>query len=125
MPKQTAIAKVNEQYLKDRENGYTREYSNTENTARQMLEEYEREQEEQRRKAAEEQYQRQYAQYQSRQNAEIADWIKGMSPSALADDAQQRRLDTAQGIYTTEADTKHLGSGRSFGAEETTAPKTV
>ena len=125
MPKQTAIAKVNEQYLKDRNNGYTREYSNTENTARQMLEEYEREQEEQRRKAAEEQYQRQYSQYQSRHNAEIADWIKGMSPSALADDAQQRRLDAAQGIYTNNSDTKHLGSGRSFGAEEAAAPKTA
>ncbi len=97
MPKQTAIAKVNEQYLKDRENGYTREYSNTEDTARRMLEEYEQEQreEEQRRQ------QRQYAQYQSRQNAEIADMIRGMSPSALEDKAQQRRLEASRGIYAT------------------------
>lgn len=89
------------------------------NTARQMLEEYEREQreEEQRRQ------QRQYAQFQSRQNAELVDWIRGMSPSALADDAQQRRLDTAQGIYTTDADTKHQGSGRSFGTQEVSTPK--
>ena len=117
MPKQTAISKVNEQYLKDRENGYTREHYSSMDTAQQMLEEYEQEQrekEERRRKAAEEEYQRQYSQFQSSQNEDLADWIRGMSPTALADDAQQRRLETAKGIYTSDTGEKKTGSGRSL-----------
>lgn len=117
MPKQTAIANVNEQYLKDRENGYTREYSNTEETARQMLEEYEqeqREEEQRRRREAQEQYMREYAQFQGERNADLANWIRGMSPNALEDAAQQRRLETAKGIYPSSTGEKKTGSGRSL-----------
>ena len=107
MSKQTAISNVNKKYLEDRENGYNREHYSTVDNVNRLLEEYKQEQreEEERRQL------RQYSQYQAERNAELADWIKGISPLELEDQAQQARIDASKGIYTSDSGTQHRGSG--------------
>lgn len=111
MPKQSALDYINRQVKEDQEQGVDRhQHYSTIDTINEMLEEDWRKEQEKR----EREYQRQYGQFQGEQNADLADWIRGMSPTALADDAQQRRLEAAKGIYTSDIGEKKTGRGRSL-----------
>jgi len=114
MSKQTAIANINRMILQEREQGATRKRHSSLDTINELLEEERRRKEEEEQQRKQQEQNRRNSQFQAERNADISNWIRGMSPTALEDQAQQARLDGAKGIYSSTTGTQQKGSGRSF-----------